>query len=115
MDDRLEKALAFSQYRKTIENRKIALQRRFETMIQVPHANGMFVADQLTMTFVSMLVAQEHTSAVLIDMKSTPIDVPDLAELKTALSNAYFAATNEYAVEIRKLSKARNVKKAMDW
>jgi hypothetical protein len=115
MDERLEKALAFSQYRKTIENRKVALQRRFTTMLQVPHANGMFMADQLTLTFVSTLVADEYTEAVLIDSNSIPIEVIDLAELLAALYSAYFAATNEYSTEIKKLSKARNVKKAMDW
>ena len=115
MDERLEKALAFSQYRKTIENRKVALQRTFNTMLQVPYANGMFVADQLTMAFVSTLITTDHVAAILIDSNSNPIAVDDLPELMAMLTSVYFAATNEYYIEIKKLAKARNVKKAMDW
>ena len=115
MDERLEKALAFSKYRVTVENRRKALRRRFETMLVVHKNNGMFRADQDTISFVEALVSNGHKDAVMIDTKLNPIDVDDLEAFRDELLNAYFAATNEYSAEMKKLAKARDVKKAMDW
>jgi hypothetical protein len=115
MDDRLEKALAFSQYRTSIENRKKALTRRFKNMLVVHHSNGIFCADSATIGFVAALIADKHTDAILIDDRGNTVQIDDLVDLKTNLMSAYFAATNEYSVEMAKLAKARNVKKAMDW
>ena len=115
MDERLERALAFSKYRMTIENRRKALARRFETMTIVHMNNGMFQADQSTISFVTTLINAGHSDAVLIDARGNPIDIDNLADLKEELLNAYFAATNELSSEMKKLAKARDVKKAMDW
>lgn len=115
MDERLEKALAFGKYRMTIENRRKALKRRFESMLVVHHNNGMFLADQDTISFVSTLIDSGHNDAVLIDVKTNPIEIEDLGAFREDLINAYFTATNEYSSEMKKLKKARDVKKAMDW
>lgn len=115
MDERLERALSFSKYRITIENRRKALRRRFETMIVVHKNNGMFTADSETLAFVDALINSGHNDAVLIDLKANPIDVNDLKEFKEELITKYFEATNEYSTEMKKLAKARDVKKAMDW
>jgi len=115
MDERLDKALAFSKYRVSIENRRKAQKRRFETMTVVHYNNGMFRADPQTMTFVTALIADGHQNAILIDTKSNPIEIMNLQEFKVTLFNAYFEATNEYSTEIKKLAKARDVRKAMDW
>lgn len=115
MDERLEKALAFSKYRVTIENKRKALKRRFETMLVVHENNGMFRADQSTISFVASLLSDAHNDAILIDTKSLPIEIDNLNELYSKLMSAYFEATNEYSTEMKKLSIARNVKKAMDW
>jgi hypothetical protein len=115
MDDRLEKALAFSNYRITIENRRIALKRRFETMIVVHHNDGVFTADSTTIGFAATLLLGGHTEAILIDTRGNTIQVNDLLVFKDKLMNAYFMATNEYSVDLAKLATARNVKKVMDW
>lgn len=115
MDERLEKALAFSKYRTTIENRRKALKRRFETMLVVHINNGMFRADETTINFVTTLINEKHKDAILMDTKVNPIEIDNLAEFKESLLNTYFVAINEYSAEMKKLSKARNVKKAMDW
>jgi hypothetical protein len=115
MDERLEKALAFSNYRITIENKRIALKRRFAAMLVVHNNNGMFLADAATISFVATLLEAGHTDSVLIDQKDAPIEVTDLPTFKAELIDVYYKATNEYASEMKKLSTARNVKKAMDW
>lgn len=115
MDDRLEKALAFGKYRATIENRRKALQRRFDSMLTVHHGNGMFIANQETIAFVDSLINDGMKDAIMIDVNKVPVDVEDLSTFRQELINAYFAATNEYSSEMKKLAKARDVKKAMDW
>jgi len=115
MDERLEKALAFSKYRVTIENRRKALKRRFETMLVVHNNNGMFCADPATIAFVKTLVDAGHADAIVIDTKSVPIQIDALKAFYEELENAYFEATNEYSTEMKKLATARDVKKAMEW
>lgn len=115
MDERLEKALSFSNYRISIENRKIAIRRRFDTMLTVYHNDGEFKANDITISFVSTLLQNGNTDSVIIDKKNNPIKIDNLEEFKTILLNAYFEATNEYQSEIEKLKKARDVKKAMNW
>ena len=115
MDDRLEKALAFSKYRTTIENRRKSIKRRFESMLIVHYANGMFKADATTMSFIALLLAKGNTYSIILDVKENPIEVDDLTELFNILNSAYHAATNEYHTETKKLAKARDVKKAMNW
>lgn len=115
MDDRLERALAFSNYRATVENRRTALKRRFNSMLVVHYNNGMFRATQETISFVAALLANGHQDAIVVDLNENPVQIDNLTEFKDALMNAYFEATNEYSTEMQKLKKARNVKKVMDW
>ena len=52
MDDRLEKALEFSNYRMTIENQKKNLKIRMETQQTFMYKKGTWRADQLLISFV---------------------------------------------------------------
>ena len=115
MDTRLEKALAFSNYRKANENRRIALARRLEAMMVVHYNNGMFKADHTTISFIKALIDHGTSDSFVLDSKNNPIIISDLEDFLKTLMNIYFAAMNEYADEMNKLAKARNVKRAMDW
>ena len=46
MDERLQKALDFSNYTATINNQKQNIKNRFEQLQLVHHAGGTFVANQ---------------------------------------------------------------------
>lgn len=115
MDERLEKALSFSDYRTTINNRKAAIRRRFETMLVVHYNNGMFIASKTTVAFVQALLSLGQKDSIIIDENGQPVDVTDLVEFQEKLLHAYHTATNEYSTEMKKLAKARNVKSAMEW
>jgi hypothetical protein len=115
MDERLERALAFANYRTTIENRKKALARRFEVMSAIHYADGLFYADSATISFVAALINDGHTDAIIMDSKSKPITISDMDDFKTKLFETYYAAANEFSTETKKLAKARSVKSAMDW
>lgn len=115
MDKRLEDALAFGKYRETLENRKQALQRRLEAMLVVHYDNGMFVANQETISFIGTMVASGYKDGIVLDVKNKPVEISDLEEFKNKLMTTYFTATNEYSSEMKQLTKARDVRKAMNW
>lgn len=115
MDERLEKALDFSNYRLTIETQKVNLKTRIETLQTIMYQNGIWKADPTTISFVHSLIENEINTSVLIDSRGNPFQIDDLRLFKVALIEAYNSAMNEFLVESQKLTKARNIKKLMDW
>lgn len=115
MDERLQKALEFSNYTATINNQKRNIKNRFEQLQLVHHAGGTFVANQETIAFVNTMLSMKHTSGVLIDSRDIPVNVKSFQELLEKLTDAYFNATTEYEAEYAKIRKLRNIKSMMDW
>jgi hypothetical protein len=115
MDERLSKALEFSNYALTINNQKRNIRNRVAQLQIVHYLGGVFLADHETIAFIKTLMDLEHKSSIIIDSKQNPISVKSLKELLDKLLNAYTSATTEFDIENEKLKKARNIKKVMDW
>jgi len=115
MDERLQKALEFSNYSLTITNQKKNIKNRINQIRIVHYNNGVFFADEQTISFIKTLIDLEHKSVVLIDTKENPVEVENLKELLDNLTSAYFSATNELNAEFVKIKKQRTVKQIMDW
>lgn len=115
MDDRLQRALNFSNYRQTLHIQKQNLQQRMKNQLQVMQGPGMFLADQQMISFVKTLIDKEWTEAVLIDSKQTPVKVDNLEEFLDKLIDAYFKATNEYYVASERLKRSRNIEALLEW
>jgi len=115
MDDRLEKALEFSNYRMTIENQKKNLKIRMETQQTFMYQKGTWRADQQLLSFIHTLMSYDLTKAVLQDSRDNPIEIDNLAEFKELAIGKYNESMNEFLMESNKLAKARNIKKVMDW
>tara|TARA_R110000851_G_scaffold73809_1_gene162792 strand:- start:188 stop:535 length:348 start_codon:yes stop_codon:yes gene_type:complete len=115
MDERLSKALEFSNYALTINNQKRNIRNRVAQLQIVHYLGGVFLADHETIAFIKTLIDLEHKSSIVIDSKQNPISVKSLKELLDKLLNAYTSATTEFDIENEKLKKARNIKKVMDW
>ena len=115
MDERLQKALEFSNYTATINNQKRNIKNRFEQLQLVHHAGGVFIADQETIAFVKAMLDMNHKNGVLVDSKENPINIKSFSELLEKLTDAYFSATTEYEAEYTKIRKSRNIKTMMDW
>ena len=113
MDDRLQKALDFSNYSLTISNQKKNLKNRLNQMLLVHHNNGLFVADPTTINFVDSLTNNGFT-AVLLDTKENPIRVYDLPAFSEKLKTAYDDAMREYEAEFNKIKKLRNLNKLLE-
>jgi hypothetical protein len=103
MDERLEKALDFANYRQTLANQKRNIRSRMQMLQMVHYNNGSFLADAIPIGIVSGLLTANKTSAIL------------LKEFFNLLIEKYTEATNEYLTLLDKVNKARNVKKLMDW
>ena len=115
MDERLQKALEFSNYTLTLNNQKKNIKNRVAQLQTVHHLGGVFKADQETIAFVKTLIDLDYKDSIVQDTKENPIRIPKLSELLDKLVSAYISAMQEYEVENEKLKKARNIKKLMDW
>jgi len=115
MDERLEKALEFSNYRATLGIQKRNIRTRMHVLQTVHYNKGSFIADSVTIAFVNALLQNGKTSAVIIDTKDSPVEVADLQDFLDALMSAYTEATLEYRSQMDKVTKARNIKQLMDW
>jgi len=115
MDERLSKALEFSNYALTINNQKRNIKNRVAQLQIVHYLGGVFLANHETIAFIKTLMDLEHKSSIIIDSKQNPVNVKSLKELLDKLLNAYTSATTEFDIENEKLKKARNIKKVMDW
>lgn len=115
MDERLEKALDFSNYMITLNNQKRVLKERFREQTMFYFNGGQFTVTKELMTFVNMLVDQGNDEdIVLVDDNETPILVKDLSEFQSEILDTYFTAANTYHAEYEKLKKNRSVEKLID-
>ena len=115
MDERLEKALEFGNFRQTLANQKKNIKERFNIQRKIHYNGGSFVADEKTITFVATLKNLDISSTILIDTKETPIEIKNIEEFLEILLNSYKDSTFEYKTNIDKINKMRNIKKIMDW
>jgi hypothetical protein len=115
MDERLEKALEFANYRITLSNRKRDIKARMIFLQTLHHKSGTFIANEILIGFVDTLLRNGKKSAVIVDTNDNPIEIDDLEEFNDLLISAYIEASNEYKVQMDKVVKSRNIKKIMDW
>jgi hypothetical protein len=115
MDERLERALEFGNYRRTLSNQKKNIVSRMKVLQTVHYNSGTFFADATTIAFVNTLILAGKKTAILLDTKENPIEVNDLAEFLELLIGHYVESTNEYKIQNDKLKRSRDIKKIMDW
>jgi hypothetical protein len=116
MDERLEKALEFSNYMVTLNNQKRIIKEQFRENIIFYFQGGQFTVNKELITFVNMLVEKENTEdIVLIDDNETPIMVDDLKNFLDNIINCYFSAANQYHSDYKILSASRSIEKLVDY
>lgn len=115
MDERLQKALEFSNYRKTIENEKKNLLARVEHIQRFRYKTGTFTASPALIGMLGVMINNKVPEVIVQDNNNVPVKIDDLAEFEELMLSAYNASMNTYYTEYNKLAKARSVKKLMDW
>lgn len=115
MDERLEKALDFSNYMVALNNQKRVLKEKFREQSIYYYGGGQFTVTKELITFCSFLVnGHNKFNIVLVDDNETPVMVEDVSEFMTEIANTYFTAANTYHAEYEKLRKNRSVEKLVE-
>lgn len=113
-EDRLSQALAFANYRQTLNNQIQKLKIRTESQLTLAKNGGFFTITQELMCFLDYLVRAGFEDATLIDDNKTPVHIPDTKEFLKEVTARYFSVTNDYLKEFQELRKSRNVKSILD-
>jgi hypothetical protein len=112
MDDRLEKALEFANYRITNETQRRNMEARIDSMLTLHHNQGIFKADPTTIAFVGALSSNTSDDYhIIVDVQNRPIEVTNIKVLLDELLSTYASTMNEMLTQHNKLKKSRNVKK----
>ena len=114
MDERLEKALEFSNYMVTLNNQRRIIREQFlESCVHYLNG-GKFSVNRDLITFCHTLLQNDQTGAILIDDNDTPIEVEDLQQFLDNILDIYFATSYEYLDKYNEIKKNRTVKGLVD-
>ncbi len=114
MDERLEKALEFSDHMITLNNQKRLLHEKFlENSVHYING-GKFSVTQVLLNFCNTLLQNNQTETVLIDDNNTPIEIEDLQKFNDTLLNIYFTNINAYFTEYSKIKTKRTIEGIVD-
>ena len=114
MDEKLQKALEFSNYTVTLNNQRRILKEKYNEELILYYNNGKFTVTQAFFTFVSSLVSMNVEQTVIVDDNDTPIKIEDTVSFFENVKHAYVTATNKYLDEFQELRKKRNVQGLVD-
>lgn len=115
MEDRLKKAIEFSNYRISLFNKKEEIKTKVKSMLTYGYNGGIFKIDPGLICFVKLILDQGKDYAVLIDGNENPIEIPDLKTFYDTIFTKYFESNNHYHSEYEKLKKARTVSSIYDF
>lgn len=116
MDERLEKALEFSNYMVTLNNQKRVLKEQYQEHIVYYFNGGQFTITKELVTFVNMLVEKGNdTDLVLIDDNETPINIQDVEQFLLDTLDVYFNAANQYYADYKQILEKRSVEKLVEY
>lgn len=114
MDERLEKALEFSNYMVTLNNQRRVIHEQFlETCVHYLNG-GKFSVNRELITFCHTMLQSDQTSAILIDDNDTPIEVEDLQKFHDDIMDIYFTTSYEYFNKYNEIKKNRTVEGLVD-
>ena len=115
MDNRLEKALDFSNFRMILNTRQENLKTLMENKLVLSYEGGLFKINQELLSFVYTLLSQKIEEYIFIDQNDIPILITDLSEFYQKAKEKYENAIKQYFNSFQKLSEARDIRKVVDW
>jgi hypothetical protein len=107
MDERLEKALQFSNYMVNLNNQKRILEETYHQDI-IHYFNGaQFTVDKELIVFCKIMMDLEQEVVVLVDDNKRPVEIDNLSEFFDEILTIYNEASNEYHVNYTTLIKSK--------
>lgn len=114
MDERLEKALDFSNFMTTLNNQRRIIHEQFlENCVHYLNG-GKFSVNRDLINFCHTLLQNHQTGAIFIDDNDTPVEVEDLQQFLDDILNIYFTTSYEYFDKYNEIRKNRTVKGLVD-
>jgi hypothetical protein len=113
MSTRLTQALEFANYRVTLNNQQAALRAKTQSLLSYSINGGTFTIDRTLLNFCKLLLDEQQTDAVLLDIYNNPIKI-DIKSFYSEILSRYFEVTNDYYAEYEKLRKSRKVHKVLN-
>lgn len=114
MEERLEKALEFANYRQTLNNQLHKVKTRAEGLLLMSTNGGNFKINQELICFLDFLSRKGMKQVTLLDSNNSPIQIDDIEKLLDEVTTRYFEVTNDYLREYNTIRKSRNVKTIID-
>lgn len=114
MEDRLQQAIEFANYKQTLNNQLHKARIRAEGLLLFAENGGKFTINQQLICFVDYLVRQEYSESTLIDDNKLPVHIADTAAFLEKITARYFEVTNDFLKESQLIKKSRNVKSILD-
>ena len=109
MDERLEKALEFSNFLETQNNQKrIFLKQCQDNLVHYTNGHKITVTMDL-ISFCQSLLELDQDETVLLDDNSIPFDVNNLKEFTRQLLGVYTFASRKYLYDYKKIKDNRSV------
>lgn len=109
MDERVEKALKYAEYKVTQANQRENLKTELYEKLIIGMNGGLFEINQILISFVSMLSSKTN-SAVVLDKNNNPILIENLESFLDEILSRYIEYTNVYYQDYSELIKSRSVK-----
>jgi hypothetical protein len=114
MDERLEKALEFSNYMVTLNNQKRLLAEAYQQNLVHFYDGSQFTITRELITFVNAMVNAEQDEVVITDDNSIPCLVKNVNEFYEEILEKYTLASNNYHTAYLKLKTSRSVEKLIE-
>lgn len=115
MDERLEKALDFSNYMVTLNNQKRLLAEKYQQNLIHFYDGSQFTITRELITFVNAMVNAEQDEVVITDDNSIPCLVKDVVTFYEEILEKYTLASNDYHSAYLKLKTSRSVEKLVNY
>ena len=116
MDERLEKALNFSNYMVTLNNQKRMIKEKYYEDLIYFNSGCQFTITKELITFVGFLIQTGNDSdIVLTDDNDIPAKINDLNKFYEEILNIYFTASNTYYLKYEDLKKNRKVEALVNY
>lgn len=114
MDEKLKKALEYSQLSTLLSNQKRLLKEKFFYNNVIYKNGGTFTITVDLINFAQNLLNRDQDSFVFLDDNDLPIMINDLEDFVDELYNTYIESLNEYYQEYQDLIKKRSAVKLLD-
>jgi hypothetical protein len=111
---RLEKALNFSNTMKTFNLNKNNLKVKTQNLLSFSTAGGSFSVDQSLISFMNFVVSSGKTEITLLDKNEIPIHIEDTSKFLDEVSSLYFEVVNDYYHDYQKLRSSRKIEKVLE-